>query len=91
MYFQLFNVKTNLDDLENQVESQKLIIKSYEDNVAATTQSSGKSLCPGVPKFELGKVPKTKSSMARSPDVSRKPLISPKEIVQCNAKMSSSL
>ena len=65
-----------LDSLEKQVESQKLIIKNYEEGGAS-------SLLHGS-KFELGNVPKSKkmSSMTRSPDVSRKPLMSPKEIVQ---------
>ena len=64
-----------LDSLEKQVESQKHIIKNYEEGASSQHQGS---------MFELGNVPKSKkiSSMTRSPDVSRKPLMSPKEIVQ---------
>ena len=72
-----------LEDLENQVESQKLIIKSYESNSGFSSHpSSSKEPSHGLggPMFELGTVPKTKKgpSKALSPDVSRKPLKSPK-------------
>ena len=55
-----------LDDLEKQVESQKLVIKNFEDRLHEANSTT---------KFELGSVPK---KMSRSPDVSRKPLMSPK-------------
>ena len=69
-----------LDSLEKQVESQKLVIKNYEEGAKSFHQSS---------MFELGNVPKAKkiSSMTRSPDVSRKPLMSPKEIVQLSSNL----
>ena len=71
-----------LEDLENQVESQKLIIKSYESNSGFSSHPSSKEPSHGLggPMFELGTVPKTKKgpSKALSPDVSRKPLKSPK-------------
>ena len=63
-----------LEDLESQVESQKLVIRGYEQEG-----------CSGGAIFELGSVPNTKTKTkkpTRSPDVSRKPLMSPKEIVQ---------
>ena len=61
-----------LEDLESQVESQKLVIRGYEQEG-----------CSGGSMFELGSVPNTKTKKpTRSPDVSRKPLMSPKEIVQ---------
>ena len=61
-----------LEDLESQVESQKLVIRGYEQEG-----------CSGGAMFELSSVPITKTKKpTRSPDVSRKPLMSPKEIVQ---------
>ena len=57
-----------LDDLQSQVESQKDMINSYEEKVMDKSSM-----------FELGSVPKAKRmSGGRSPDVSRKPLMSPK-------------
>jgi len=65
-----------LGSLENQIESQKLVIKSYEDKLS---ESSGFGI--QTTKFELGNVPVSKTkklNVARSPDVSRKPVMSPK-------------
>ena len=69
-----------LEDLESQVESQKLVIRGYEQESCSGAPSA--ALGPGA-MFELGSVPNTKTKKpTRSPDVSRKPLMSPKEIVQ---------
>ena len=71
-----------LEDLESQVESQKLVIRGYEQESCSGAPSA--ALGPGA-MFELGSVPNTKTNtkkQSRSPDVSRKPLMSPKEIVQ---------
>ena len=74
------------EDLENQVESQKLIIQSYENASGIVSHANSKDpiLGTGGPKFELGTVPKTKKvpSKVVTPDVARKPLMSPKESVQ---------
>ena len=56
------------------------MIKSYEEKL---TESS--ALGNPTTKFELGNVPMSKTkklNVARSPDVSRKPVMSPKEIDQ---------
>ena len=56
------------------------MIKSYEDKLS---ESSGFGI--QTTKFELGNVPVSKTkklNVARSPDVSRKPVMSPKEIDQ---------
>ena len=59
------------------------MIKSYEEKLSESSGFGNPST-----KFELGNVPMSKAkklNVARSPDVSRKPVMSPKEIDQFKA------
>ena len=65
-----------IDEFERQVESQKSRIRVLEE--ALSEPSVGH-----VPRFELGNVPVSKTKrVARSPDITRKSIVSPKEIFQ---------
>ena len=64
-----------IEDLEKQVESQKQLIKKFQEE-----QTSSSSRQSDV-KFELGGIPpRPRNVVPMSPDNFRKPLKSPKEI-----------
>ena len=60
------------------MEAQKSRIKVLEEALSEPQSSVGL-----VPRFELGNVPVSKTKrVARSPDITRKSIVSPKEIIQ---------
>ena len=61
-----------IEDLEKQVESQKQLIKKFQEETSSRQSDV---------KFELGGIPpRPRNAVPMSPDNFRKPLKSPKEI-----------